>query len=285
MDRIAVLWPQVEAMGADLRPEAGRWETLQAQVHKHAPVIAREVAAAGGFDKLRGREHPLGQAAWWWYLDRQVRQDRIRRLRNAVLTLLGLALLGAAALFIFNRLMPVDPKVQAALSKQMAGQRSIQETGDYPAAVKAFEEAVALTPDDAELWLWLGAAQKKVGDNAAAEQSFARGRQILGKAIEFHIQRGQILSAAGFLDEARADIDAALAEDPEEPRAYLYLAGILEMQGQLSEAIKAMERASEFSEKRNQPELTAISRYRLAFMYQQIQGQMMRPSTPAPTPR
>ncbi|MEJ5200478.1 MAG: hypothetical protein WHX53_16280, partial [Anaerolineae bacterium] len=25
MDRIAELWPQVEALGADLRPEAGRW--------------------------------------------------------------------------------------------------------------------------------------------------------------------------------------------------------------------------------------------------------------------
>lgn len=285
LDRIAELWPQVEAMGADLRPEAGRWETLLAQTHKQAPALVREIRAAGGFATLRSRHHPLGQAAWWWYLDQEVRQNRIKRARNAVLTLLGLALIAAVVIFVLNRLLPVDPKVQASLSKQMEGQRYIQESGDYPAAARAFEEATALTPDDAEAWLWLGAAQKKLGDAAAAEQSFARARQAAGKDVEYYIQRAQVLSAAGFLDEARADIDAALALDPEEPRAYLYLGGIQELQGNLIEAIKAMERASELSEKRDQPQLTAIARYRLAFMYQQLQAQLPPPRTQTPTPR
>jgi tetratricopeptide (TPR) repeat protein len=284
LDRLAELWPQVEALGADLRPEAGRWETLQALTHKQAPALVREINAAGGFAALRSRHHPLGQAAWWWHLDQEVRQGRIMRARNAVLTLLGVALIAAAVVFVLNRLMPVDPKVQASLSKQMQGQRYLQEGGDIPGALKAFEEAIVLTPNDAEVWLWLGVAQKKLGDAAAAEASFARARQIAGNVIEFHIQRAQILSAAGFLDEARADIDAALALDPEEPRAYLYLGGILELQGQLGEAIQAMERASELSEKRDQPQLTAIARYRLAFMYQQLSTQPLV-RTPTPTPR
>ncbi len=282
LDRLAELWPQVEAMGADLRPEAGRWETLLALTHKLAPALVREIGAAGGFTALRGRHHPLGQAAWWWYLDQEVRQGRIARARKAVLTLLGVAVLAVAVITVINLVLPVDPKVQASMSKQMQGQRYLQESGDIPGALKVFEEATVLTPDDAEAWLWLGAAQKRLGDAAAADASFARARQIAGNAIEYHIQRAQILSAAGFLPEARADIDAALAIDPEEPRAYLYLGGILELQGQLGEAIKAMERASEFSEKRDQPQLTAISRYRLAFMYQQLSTQpLMRTPTPA----
>lgn len=281
LDRLAELWPQVEAMGADLRPEAGRWETLLALTHKQAPALVREIGAAGGFAALRGRHHPLGQAAWWWYLDQEVRQGRIMRARNAVLTLLGVAVLAVVVITVLNLVLPVDPKVQASMSKQMAGQRYLQESGDIAGARQAFEEATVLTPDDAEAWLWLGAAQKKLGDAAAAEASFARARQIAGNAIEYHIQRAQILSAAGFLPEARADIDAALAIDPEEPRAYLYLGGILELQGQLGEAIQAMERASEFSDKRDQPQLTAIARYRLAFMYQQISTQ---PLQRAPTP-
>ncbi len=284
MDRIAELWPQLEAQGADLRPEAGRWETLQALVHKHAPALAREVKAAGGFAVLRDRYHPLGQAAWWWYLDHEVRQNRIRSARNAVLALLGLALAGAAIIFLLNRLLPVDPNVQAAMSRQAQGQRYLQESGNYQAAVQAFTEALTFTPNDADLWLWLGAAQKKLGDSAAAEASFDRARQLTGNSLEFYIQRGQVFSAAGLLDEALADINAALALDPEEPRAYLYLGGIFELQGRLSEATQAMERASELSEKRNQPQLTAIARYRLAFMYQQLQAQLPIPRTPTPTP-
>jgi tetratricopeptide (TPR) repeat protein len=180
--------------------------------------------------------------------------------------------------------MPTDPLYQASLSKQMAGQRFIEEGKDYGKAIQAFQEATALTPDDAEPWLWLGVTQKKIGDAEAAEKSFARARSILGKDIELYIQRGMVFSGIGLQDDARADLDAALKIDPGEPRAWLYLANVQELQGQLGEAIKSLERASELSEKRDQPQLTAISRYRLAVLYQQFQGESLRPPTPTPTP-
>ena len=284
LDRIADLWPQVEAMGADLRPEAGRWETLQALVHKQGPTIVREIGAAGGFEAARTRYHPDGQAEWWWQLDREVRQNRILRIRKAILTLLIFGIIGVVVLFVINRVMPTDPKYQAALSKQMAGQRLIEEGKDYQGAIRAFQEATALTPNDAEPWLWLGVTQKKIGDNAAAEQSFARARSILGNDLELYIQRGMILSGSGLQDDARGDLDAALKIDPEEPRAWLYLANVQELQGQLGEAIKSLERASEMSDKRDQPQLTAIARYRLAVLYQQFQGQSLQPPTPTATP-
>ncbi|MGC8781788.1 MAG: tetratricopeptide repeat protein [Anaerolineae bacterium] len=281
MDRIAELWPQVEALGADLRPEAGRWETIQAAVSKQAATIVREINAGEGFARLRERR-AAGSDAWWWRLDQKVRRDRITRIRRAVATLIGVAVLAAAVIFILNRLLPVDPRLQASISKRMEGERYIRDTGDYAAALRAFEEAAALTPNDAEPWLWLGATQKRLGDEAAAEQSFAHAHQVLGKEIEFRLMRSQALTGVGLLEDARADIAAVLALDPEEPRAYLYLGGILELQGNLAEAIKAMERASELAEKRNQAELTAIARYRLAMLYQIYTGQM---AVPTPTPR
>ena len=60
MDRIAELWPQFEAVGADLRPEAGRWETIQALTHKQAGTIVRELRPVGGLAALR--ERPGAQA-------------------------------------------------------------------------------------------------------------------------------------------------------------------------------------------------------------------------------
>ena len=284
LDVIADLWPQVEAAGADLRPEAGRWETVEALVHKQGPTIVREMGAVGGFAAARARYHPDGRAEWWWQLDREVQQNRIQRIRKTALTLLVVVIIGAVALFVINRVMPTDPLYQASLSKQMAGQRFIEEGKDYGKAIQAFQEATALTPDDAEPWLWLGVTQKKVGDNEAAEKSFARARSIVGKDIELYIQRGMVLSGIGLQDDARADLDSALKIDPEEPRAWLYLANVQELQGQLGEAIKSLERASEMSEKRDQPQLTAIARYRLAILYQQFQGQSLQPPTPTPTP-
>jgi tetratricopeptide (TPR) repeat protein len=284
LDRIAVLWPQVEAMGADLRPEAGRWETLEALVHKQGPTIVREMAAAGGFEAARARHHPDGQAEWWWQLDREVRQNRILRIRKAVLTLLVVGIIGALVLLVINRVLPTDPKVQAALSKQMAGQRLVVEGKDSEGAIRAFQEATVLTPNDADPWLWLGATQKKTGDHQAAEQSFARARSILGQDLELYIQRALVFSGIGLQDDARADLDAALKIDPEEPRAWLYLANVQEVQGQLGDAIKSLERSSELSEKRNQPTLTAIARYRLAVLYQQYQGQSLQAPAATPTP-
>lgn len=284
LDRIAELWPQVEALGADLRPEAGRWETIQAAMSRQAATIVREINAAGGYAALRQR-HAAGSDAWWWHLDRQVHQERIQRARRIVITLVGVAVVAAAAIFILNRLMPVDPKLQASISKRMEGERYVRELGDYAAAARAFAEAAELTPNDAEPWLWLGATQKRLGNDAAAEQSFARAREALGhREIEFRLMRSQALAGVGLVDAARADIDVALALDPEEPRGYLYLGGIWEMQGNLAEALKALERASELAEKRNQAELTAIARYRLGMLYQLYAGQMAVP-TPTPTPR
>ncbi len=46
LDRLAELWPQVEAMGADLRPEAGRWETLLALTSAGASECVRDGAPA-----------------------------------------------------------------------------------------------------------------------------------------------------------------------------------------------------------------------------------------------
>jgi tetratricopeptide (TPR) repeat protein len=282
LDRVADLWAKVEAQGADLRAEAGRWGTTQALVHKQGPTIVHEVAAAGGFEAVRVRYHPDGQAAWWWQLDREVRQNRIQRIRKTLLTLLLVVIIGAVALVVINRVLPTDPLYQAALSKQMAGQRFIEQDRDFGKAIQAFREATTLTPNDADPWLWLGVAQKKIGDTAAAEESFARARTILGKDLELYIQRGMILSGAGLQEDARADLEAALKLDAEEPRAWLYLANVDELQGQLGEAIKALERASELSEKRDQPQLTAIARYRLAVLYQQYQGESFQPPTPTP---
>jgi tetratricopeptide (TPR) repeat protein len=282
LDRLAELWPQLEVAGVDLRPETGRWETLQATLRRYGPRLVAELGAVGGLVRARAEHHPTGQAGWWWYLTEQIRADRRRRLRNFVLGALALVAIGALVMFFFNRLFPVDPRLKAALSKQMAGQMKIEREGNYTAALAEFREAVAAKPDDADSWLWLGAVQQKLGDQEAAQASFERARALLGNEVSFHLERIPIYQFVALSAEAEADVKAVLAADPQNAQAYYFYATILESQERYEEAIAALQTASELAEARKQPEITAMARYRLAFLLQQIQARPPKELTPTP---
>lgn len=281
LDRIAELWPELEAAGVDLRPESGRWETLQGLVRKQARTILGQLRPQGGLPALRARYHGDGKAEWWWYLAERTREETIRRARRAAVIAVALVALGAAVVFLLRVLFPVDPKVQASLSHRMAGQQKIEGSGDYAAALADFQEAVKLTPDDPEAWLWLGVTQEKLGDEDAARASFERARAVARSEIDFRLARASIYIALQMLDQARVDIEEVLQRDPENPQAYYFLASVLEGQGKYMEAAVALQRASDLAEARNNAELTAMARYRLAMMLQQLQVKSLPEPTPA----
>ena len=56
---------------------------------------------------------------------------------------------------------------QKALQQREAGQRA-SAGRKWPAAIAAFERALALDPDDAQSWLFLAHAQVHSGNNAGA---------------------------------------------------------------------------------------------------------------------
>jgi cytochrome c-type biogenesis protein CcmH/NrfG len=282
MDRMAELWPQLEAAGVDLRPEEGRWETLQATLRKHGSQVVAELRAIGGLPRLRAERYPDGRAGWWWYLPEQIRADRRQRVRTFALGAVALVAVGALIVFLLNKLLPVDPKLKASLSKQMAGQQKIERDQDYTGALEEFKQAVAAKPDEPDAWLWLGAVQQKLGDAKAAQASFERARALLGNEINFRLARVPVYQFVGLLAEAEADIKAVLAADPENPQAYYFYATILETQGRYEEAATALQRASDLADARKQPEITALARYRLAILLQQIQTHLSPEPTPTP---
>jgi tetratricopeptide (TPR) repeat protein len=278
MDRIDALWPELEAAGADLRGEAGRWETLQSGVRAAAPRIVRQIHRSGSLSALRAEAHPDGQAAWWWHLDREMASRAGRRLRRIVLIVVILVALVFAAGLILNRLFPVDPRVREATGKIMAAQTLIQNEQDYAAALTLFEGAAALTPGDSEAWLWLGATQQKLGRPQESAESFAEAARLIPAAVDYRAQRATIYLALGMLDESLAEVDAALALDPENPQAYIIQAGVFDIRGQVMEAIQALQQAADFADKRNLSSLSASARYQMGMLMQRM------PIAPAPSP-
>jgi tetratricopeptide (TPR) repeat protein len=270
MDRIAALWPELEAAGADLRAEMGRWETLQSATRANASAVLRSLRRLGGLPALRTEAHPDGRAAWWWYLDCEVASHaRARFLRYGVIALVVVAVVVAAGL-ILRTLFPVDPRVQEAAGKIMLGQTKIQNASDYAAALSLFQEAAALTPEDSEAWLWLGATQQKLGDMQAAAESFRRAGELIPDETDYRTRRATVLFALGMLDEAESEVDAALVADPENPQAYLIWAGVYDVRGQYAEAVQALQHAADLADKRNLPQVSATARYRMGMLLQRM---------------
>lgn len=281
MDRIAVLWPQLEAAGVDLRPEAGRWDTLQANLRTNGWVLLRELGAAGGLAEVRRQEYGDQRAPDWWYLDEELNAQRSKKIRRTVLTVGGV--LGAVflAYFVFTRLFPADPNVQGSVSAIIGGQQKLQQA-DWEGALADFQRATEFTPNDPEAWASVAAIQMKLGRTEEAAASDAILRRLLTDDLVYHNQRAQVFASMGMNEEAVTEAEAALAIDPESPEAHFSMAGAYENMGDLQNAVKHMEFTSQYAEARGKNELTVIARYRLAMLLQQFS--FMPPPTLTPEP-
>jgi tetratricopeptide (TPR) repeat protein len=281
MDRIAALWPELEAVGADLRAEEGRWETLQAAVHQAAPRLLRALRPLGGLPALRTVAHPDGQAAWWWRLDDEVASANRRRLKRMGIIGVGIVALLVVAGLLFRILFPVDPLVQEAAGKIIDGQNKIQMEADYSAALPLFRDAVALTPGDPEAWLWLGATQRKLGDVQSSAESFRRAAALTPDQVAHRSQKATVYQVLGMLDEAASEVEAVLALDAENPQAYLIQASISEARGQYPAAIESLQKAADLADQRNEPQVSATARYQLGFLLQRLPIVPPASATPA----
>jgi len=271
LDRIDELWPELEAQGVDLRAEAGRWDTIQAQARRSGPRLLRELWAVGGLDQLRKREHGAEAAlSWWWRLDALVRQDSIARWRRSLVTLGVIALVGVAIWLLLRIFFPVDPQVQAAFAAQSAGEQKILNSGDYAGALADFQAAAQHTPNEPEAWIRIGAVLEKLGETQAAQENYDRARGLSQDEKSFHLARAGIYLGLLMYDEAFTDTQAVLAEEPRNAVAWYYLGSVYEGQGKLEPALDALEKTSEYATESDQTELVALARYRMAMLMQQV---------------
>lgn len=282
LDRIAELWPQLEAAGMDLRPEAGRWETLQAGVLRHASGILAELEPCGGLAVLRHGVHPEGVDAAWWRLDEYVAQARRRCARRGLIVAAGVFGAVLLAWFLFQTLFPVDPNVAEALRRMSAGEELALRQGDWPGALAEFQAATAATPDNYDAWLRVGVAQEQLGDAAAAQAAYASARALLPAELDFLRGRAATYLLFGLVDQADQDTQAALAIKNDDAQTWYQAASVYELRGQIREAVDALGKASTYAEQAGQGELTALARYRMGMLMQQMNVPAMDTASPTP---
>jgi len=283
LDRIAALWPVLEARGMDLRPEAGRWETLRAAVERRSADIVADLRTFGGIEKVRLEIHPEGTDAPWWHLDRVVRAGRQQRIRRTGLILGGLTVLLVVLYAGLRLLFPVDPKVAEAGRHISAGDQLIQGQADFVGALAEFEQAAELTPDDPEVLLRVGVAQEKIGV-ASAEEVFARARAFTPDDVVFRQLRASVYLTFGMLEQAERDLQVALAAKPEDPITWYELASVYELRGQIGEAMDALEKVDLYATEADMVEMSATARFRRGMLMQQVgvREQPLSAATPIP---
>ncbi len=124
----------------------------------------------------------------------------------------------AASVRALARLKPDDPGIHRRLGECLAAIPPIEQTAETQRdAVRAFEQAASLAPDDRAIQDKLARAYFAAGDFAAAERVFrslldpADGGTLYNLALAVRRQRR--------LDEAVALLDRAIAADPTQPQA------------------------------------------------------------------
>jgi protein O-GlcNAc transferase len=159
---------------------------------------------------------------------------------------LGLALhaLGQreAAIIAYQRAVQLSPSFEGLSNLGAA----LLEKRRFAEAITAFEDALALKPDAADVQIRLGDALKGQGQLQTAINAYRQARAIQPSFEACH-QLATALHEQGESGEAVAVFRQALAIKPDSGEAYYNLGNALRAVGKLNEALDAYRRASQLT--------------------------------------
>ncbi len=273
LDQITDLVLEFETTGVDVRAERARLETIRQQLRRRQTRFLSEAGSA--LKEERAAAQP-DQARWWWFLDEVVAQQRRDRLRRTLIWGLVLVFLCVAAWLVYDRFVAPPPQVRQSFHHSAVGEGLVQK-GDLRAALVEFEAASTATPDDPEIWIWLGVVHFELGDLDEAQEMFETARSLYETEIDFLLNRGMTYLSAGDLGAAKTDVEQVIAMDPQFAIGYYVRANIFTEQGDYAAAVDDLERAEELAKEAGNSQLEATARVQRAMVQQKWLAQQPTP--------
>ncbi|MCK6628631.1 MAG: hypothetical protein L6R45_26060 [Anaerolineae bacterium] len=262
LDRLDVLFQQLESAGLDLLPEQGRFHSLQARLQKQAAPLLQRLGGAAVLQAQRPAPAPPPEK-WWWYLDRLVaeRQRQLQR-QIALIGVIIVAVIGGVVL-LFNTVLAPSPEVAARLEAENSAFEAI-EAGQNEAALTFIRQGLQKVPGEPNLLLLQGVVQEMGDDKTSAAASFDQAQARLNNPLDFYLARSQLYLRVGQPGQAETDARAALELDNNLASAWLLLGQTLENQQKMADALLAYQKANELAIANGDSEIIVMARLALA---------------------
>jgi tetratricopeptide (TPR) repeat protein len=132
--------------------------------------------------------------------------------------------------------------LESAVSSERRGMQALK-SADFPAAIAAFRQGLAIAPGDTSLRYWLGAALYASGDAEGAVREFSAVVRRAPDSANAHFSLGAIYEARRQRPRAIEEYHAAVRADPNLPESRLRLAEALRASGQLAASLEHYEAA------------------------------------------
>lgn len=261
LDQAYTLFIELEATGADLAAERGRFDSIQAHFKKQIAPFLKGLGGSTTLDEYRPKPIPPRER-WWWYIQELVAAQRQRLLKQ--ITIIGsiIVILVGGLIVALNTVLAPSPEAIARLEGENNALAAFDE-GDYETALTAINTSLEVVPNDVRLLTLRGIFLELLERDQEAQFSFEQAQNVLNDPINFHIERGQSYLRTNQVDQVVAEAQAALAIDDTTATAWLLLGQGLELQDNRSEAIAAYEQASELALERGNNEIVVLARLAL----------------------
>ena len=147
------------------------------------------------------------------------------------------------ALKAYNRAIELDPNNARAWSGRGS---ALHELGNYGEAVQTYDKALELDPTLLILWEDKGSALTGQGKYDEAMQAYDKALELIPEdAAGIWTQKGNVLKRQGKYDEAFNAYEKAIHINPDLPEAWISKGNALNDQGKYDDAIKAFDKAIE----------------------------------------
>ena len=276
LDKAQEMAESLQAEGVEVRPELVRMQSLHGLVRRKGAALLRDLKPAGGLALLRSQVKPE-ESHWWWFLDREIAAKRRKLLMKAILIPAIAVLVLAIGIRLFEYAFPPDKNAVKVTQLEDDAAAAIQK-GDLRTALRKYEDAAEVAPDDGTIQVWIGALAMELGDAQKSKEAFARAQKLL-KPSEFHLSKGYVYFYLGKPEAADQELQRAIELDPNNGMAYYLRGNVLAAQRRFGEAKQMYILAAQAADRAGDHRLEAMARIQMANVVQQESG-LGAPSLP-----
>jgi tetratricopeptide (TPR) repeat protein len=125
----------------------------------------------------------------------------------------------------------------------------LSSLGRQDEAVKTYDQAIQLNPDDPDNWVARGQALREMDSLNESIKAFDRAIKINPKESSYYRYKGSVLSSQGRWYDAIRNYDLAIQLKPDDPDIWVTKGQVFREMGNLSESLKAFDQAIKLNPK------------------------------------